>query len=143
MKILILVPAYNEEENIFNTIQDIIFKAPDVGYIVINDCSKDGTKAVLKENNIPYLDLPINLGIGGGVQAGYLYAMEHDYDIAIQFDGDGQHDASYVSQMIDYIAKEDYNMVIGSRFVEKTKYKQTFFTPQISTIYYQQSTNQY
>lgn len=119
MKILILVPAYNEEENIFNTIQDIIFKAPDVGYIVINDCSKDGTKAVLKENNIPYLDLPINLGIGGGVQAGYLYAMEHDYDIAIQFDGDGQHDASYIKDLIAPIESGHADVVIGSRFIEK------------------------
>lgn len=119
MKILILVPAYNEEENIFNTIQDIIFKAPSVGYIVINDCSEDGTKDVLKENNIPYLDLPINLGIGGGVQAGYLYAMEHDYDIAIQFDGDGQHDASYIKDLIAPIESGHADVVIGSRFIEK------------------------
>ncbi|WP_125116832.1 glycosyltransferase family 2 protein [Agathobaculum sp. Marseille-P7918] len=119
MKILIIIPAYNEEENIFNTIQDIRFKAPNVGYIVINDCSKDGTKAVLKENNIPYLDLPINLGIGGGVQAGYLYAMEHDYDIAIQFDGDGQHDALYIKDLIAPIESGQADVVIGSRFIEK------------------------
>lgn len=126
-KTLIVVPAYNEGEVIKKVVEDIESKNKNCDIVVINDGSKDNTLVQAKETNAIVLDLPNNLGIGGAVQTGFLYAYKNDYDIAIQIDGDGQHDASYVSQMIDYIAKEDYNMVIGSRFVEKTKYKQTFF----------------
>ena len=126
-KTLIVVPAYNEGEVIKKVVEDIEKNNPNCDIIVINDGSKDNTLKQAKETNAIVLDLPNNLGIGGAVQTGFLYAYKNDYDIVIQIDGDGQHDASYVSQMIDYIVKEDYNMVIGSRFVEKTKYKQTFF----------------
>lgn len=126
-KTLIVVPAYNEGEVIKKVVEDIESKNKNCDIVVINDGSKDNTLLQAKETNAIVLDLPNNLGIGGAVQTGFLYAYKNDYDIAIQIDGDGQHDASYVNQMIDYIAKEDYNMVIGSRFVEKTKYKQTFF----------------
>ena len=119
MRCLMIIPAYNEEDNILNTIEDIKLNALYMDYIVINDCSKDGTRAVLQKHDIPYIDLPINLGIGGGVQAGYLYALENDYDIAIQFDGDGQHDAKYIHKLIEPIEKGEADVVIGSRFIEK------------------------
>lgn len=119
MKTILIIPAYNEQENILRTIQDIEANAPDVDYVVINDCSKDNTKGILKDYGANYLDLPINLGIGGGVQTGYRYAMEHGYDIAIQFDGDGQHDASYISALIAPIVEGKADFVIGSRFIRK------------------------
>ena len=87
--------------------------------MVINDCSKDGTRRVLQENGIPYLDLPLNLGIGGGVQTGYKYAVEHGYDVTVQFDGDGQHDAAYISTLVKPILEGKADMVVGSRFVAK------------------------
>ena len=119
MKILVIVPAYNEQDNICKTVADIKENGGNVDYIVINDCSKDRTKDILRENNITYLDLPINLGIGGGVQSGYIYALENGYDIAIQFDGDGQHDAMYLNMLIDPIEKGEADVEIGSRFIEK------------------------
>ena len=86
MKVLVIVPAYNEEQNILKTIRDIQKSGPEsIQYLVINDCSTDKTKSVLRQAEANYLDLPINLGIGGGVQTGYRYALEYGYDIAIQF----------------------------------------------------------
>ena len=119
MKTLLIVPAYNEQENIVRTIQDIEANAPGTDYVVINDCSKDNTREILKQYGANFLDLPVNLGIGGGVQTGYRYALEHGYDIAIQFDGDGQHDAKYISALIAPIEADEADCTIGSRFVKK------------------------
>ena len=114
---LIIVPAYNEQDNIIRTIEDIKQNTPDTDYIVINDCSSDDTRTILRKKHANYLDVPVNLGIGGGVQTGYRYALEHGYDIAIQFDGDGQHDAQYISDLIAPIKGGQADMVIGSRFI--------------------------
>lgn len=119
MKILLIIPAYNEQDSILNTIADIQKNGGNVDYIVINDCSTDATKSVLKRAGVPFLDLPINLGIGGGVQTGYRFAQENDYDIAIQFDGDGQHCAKYLQDLIAPIAAGDADITIGSRFIRK------------------------
>ena len=119
MKVLIIIPAYNEQDNILATIADIQKNAPFGDYIVINDCSTDSTKSVLQLERANYLDLPVNLGIGGGVQTGYRYALENDYGIAIQFDGDGQHDASYIKKLIEPLEKGEADIAIGSRFIEK------------------------
>lgn len=91
MKKIVIIPAYNEQGSILNTIEDIRKNAPDFDYVVINDCSKDDTLKLCRKNGIRVLDLPINLGIGGAVQTGYLYAYRNNYDLAVQFDGDGQH----------------------------------------------------
>lgn len=119
MKTLVIIPAYNERENILKTIDDIKKFSADVDYIVVNDCSTDGTNDLLTQKGEPFLDLPINLGIGGAVQAGYRYAKEHGYDIAVQFDGDGQHSAQYIKSIIAPIEHGDADFVIGSRFIEK------------------------
>lgn len=122
-KILIIIPAYNEEASILNTYMEIINynKKYKTNYecIVINDGSKDNTENILVENKIPHLKLPNNLGIGGAVQAGYKYAYENDYDIAIQFDGDGQHDVNYIKDIVKPIEKNKANFVIGSRFIKE------------------------
>lgn len=118
MKKLIIIPAYNEEENIEGFLDKLDKNYCDYDYIVINDCSKDSTKEILKKRNAEFLDLPINLGIGGGVQSGYLYALENDYDIAIQMDGDGQHLPEYLERLITPIENGQADAVIGSRFIE-------------------------
>ena len=130
-KILIIIPAYNEEENILKTYTKIkeYNKKNKTNYdmIVINDGSTDNTKKILKENNIPHINLIHNLGIGGAVQTGYKYAYENNYDIAVQFDGDGQHDVRYVEKIIKPIIEKKADFVIGSRFVENMKtFKTTF-----------------
>lgn len=123
MKKLIIIPAYNEEKNILKVCNGITEynKANKDNYdiIVINDGSTDNTETVLNENNIPHIKLIRNLGIGGAVQTGYKYAQENNYDIAIQYDGDGQHNIEYVKNIIKPIEESKANMVIGSRFVEK------------------------
>lgn len=119
MKTLVIIPAYNEAENIQNTIEDIKQNSGDVDYIVIDDCSTDGTGELLAQDGATFLRLPINLGIGGGVQTGYRYAKDRDYDIAIQFDGDGQHNARYIKDLIAPIERGEADFVIGSRFIAK------------------------
>ena len=121
MKVLMIIPAYNEEKNIVETIsklKEIKLKDHTLDYIVINDGSTDQTKKVCKENKINMIDLPFNLGIGGAVQTGYKYAYYNNYDIAIQYDGDGQHDGNYIKDLIEEIKKGN-NIVIGSRFVSE------------------------
>lgn len=126
MKKLIIIPAYNESENIKDTVENIKRIVPDFDYVVINDHSTDQTLQVLKENNINYVNLPINLGIGGAVQTGYKYAYTNDYDVAVQVDGDGQHDVSYLSALSDTLITDDADMVIGSRFIESEGFQSTF-----------------
>ena len=117
MKKLVIIPAYNEEESILETVRDIRKNAADFDYVVINDCSKDRTLEICRANGIHVLDLPVNLGIGGAVQTGYLYALKNGYDIAVQVDGDGQHDAKYLRPMLEALERESADMVIGSRFI--------------------------
>lgn len=120
MKIILIIPAYNEEDNIVNVCNQIE-KFSDYEYIVINDGSKDSTEDLLCKNNIRHITLLHNLGIGGAVQTGYKYAYENNFDIAVQFDGDGQHDINYVSKLIEPIINNKADMVIGSRFLKESK----------------------
>ena len=118
MKILVIVPAYNEEDAIIDTIKNIgQMKAVDI--LVINDASVDRTRKLLFENNVEHIDLPLNLGIGGGVQTGYIYAVENDYDIAVQMDGDGQHPVEELEKLLMPIVEDEADIVIGSRFITK------------------------
>ena len=100
MKTLIIVPAYNEELNIENVVRDIKENCPSADVLVVDDCSRDGTHEALKKLGIDHLSFISNLGIGGGVQAGYLYAWNKGYDIAVQFDGDGQHRGDFLKDVI-------------------------------------------
>lgn len=117
MRKLIIIPAYNEQASIVKTVMDIKENAPDFDYIVINDCSTDDTLQVCMENGIKCLKLPVNLGIGGAVQSGYLYGFREGYDVAVQFDGDGQHSAKYLETMVQAMQEQQADMVIGSRFI--------------------------
>lgn len=124
-KILLIIPAYNEEEAILETCQSIFDFNKHHGchydVLVINDCSKDNTPKILVDNNISHIDLVHNLGIGGAVQTGYKYAYQNGYDIAIQFDGDGQHDINSVTDLIAPIINGEADFTVGSRFVENSK----------------------
>lgn len=119
MKKLIIIPAYNEAENIEKTIDAITKKAKDFDYIIINDCSSDETLKICEEKGYNVVSLPINLGIGGAVQTGYKYALQNGYDVAVQVDGDGQHDPAFLHMMVDYMVEKKCDMVIGSRFINK------------------------
>ena len=126
MKVLVIIPCYNESENILAVVQRLTTLCPQVDYLVVNDCSSDNTLSILREHGIHHLNLPLNLGIGGGVQSGYLYAMEHDYDITVQMDGDGQHDPHFLQQVIAPVAEGKLDMCIGSRFIEKKGFQTSF-----------------
>lgn len=126
MKKLVIIPCYNEQEAIVQTVREIGEKAPDFDYVVINDCSADNTKQILLDNHIRFIDLPINLGIGGAVQTGYLYARDHGYDAAVQVDGDGQHDPAFLPAMFEEMTAKNADMIIGSRFIKKEGFQSTF-----------------
>lgn len=116
-KVLVIVPAYNEQDCIVETVRRI--KETGYDYVVVNDGSKDNTLKLCCENGINVLDLPQNLGIGGAVQAGHKYAQHYGYDIDVQVDGDGQHDPSYIPQLVKMI-EDGADLAIGSRFVQET-----------------------
>ena len=118
MKAIVIVPAYNEQDNIRNTLKDLRENGAGADILVMNDCSTDRTEKILKEEGVNYLSFPVNLGIGGGVQAGYQYARDNRYEIAIQFDGDGQHEAKYLKDLMAPLISGEADIAIGSRFVE-------------------------
>ena len=126
MKILIIIPAYNEQENIERVVDNLTEHYPQYDYLVVNDCSTDATGEILKKRGYNHISLPVNLGIGGAVQSGYLYAAQNGYDIAIQIDGDGQHDPAYIEKLIEPIVRGESNMTIGSRFIEKQGFQTSF-----------------
>lgn len=121
MRVLIIVPAYNEALNIEKTIKDLQENAREYDYVIINDCSKDNTKEICKKNGFNVISLPINYGLTSVVQIGMKYAKENGYDVVLQFDGDGQHDAKYIKKLVDEIERNNCDVVIGSRFVTEKK----------------------
>lgn len=120
LKVLVVIPAYNEALNIEKTVQDIQLNAPDVDYVVVNDGSKDNTLDVIQKNHFNHIDGFCNLGLFGAVQTGFKLAMKENYDVVIQFDGDGQHSAKYIDAMVKEIENGN-DIVIGSRFVSEKK----------------------
>lgn len=119
MKCLIIIPAYNESENIEKVINNLTENYPQYDYVIVNDGSTDNTKEICRRNQYNVLTLPVNMGIGGAVQTGYRYAMENGYDAAVQIDGDGQHDVSFLDGMLKLLEEGQADVVIGSRFMEK------------------------
>lgn len=125
-KVILIIPAYNEQGSIKNTVNkieefkhnnDLVFQ---LDYIVINDGSTDNTAKILDKHAINHIDLIQNLGIGGGVQTGYIYALRQGYDVALQFDGDGQHDIASIESLVVPVLKDEADFVIGSRFIDKS-----------------------
>lgn len=127
MKVLLIIPAYNEEDNIQNTISNIeqfttnnINLDFELDYIIINDGSTDNTKEICERQGFNVVNLIQNLGIGGAVQTGYMYAETYGYDVAVQFDGDGQHDINSLPRLLEPIIRGSADFVVGSRFVDGT-----------------------
>ena len=120
-RVIAVVPAYNERDNIVSTIEDLQTNAPGVDYVIVNDGSKDDTLDICREHGYNVVDLPVNLGLAGAFQTGMRYAHEHDYDYAIQFDADGQHSAAYIEEMVKVAENKGANIVIGSRFATQKK----------------------
>ena len=120
MKCLVIIPAYNEEENIVRVVENLKNNYPMYDYIVINDGSSDSTAKICRKNGYELVDLPVNLGLAGAFQTGLKYAYRNGYDYAIQFDADGQHRPEFIGPMLDKI-QEGYDIVIGSRFVGEKK----------------------
>lgn len=120
MRVLVIIPAYNEEDSILNTVSELRSVCPDYDYLVVNDGSRDRTAAICRKNGLHLLDLPVNLGLSGAVQAGMKYAWRHGYDAAVQFDADGQHRPEYLPDMVNKL-QEGFDLVIGSRFVTEKK----------------------
>ena len=124
MKVLIIIPAFNEEKSIVHVVESVTALASDYDYLVVNDGSTDNTYEVCVRNNIHVINLPVNLGIGGAMQTGYKYAYRNGYDVAVQLDGDGQHNPFYVNTMVEMIKSGQADLVIGSRFLENKVFNQ-------------------
>jgi glycosyltransferase involved in cell wall biosynthesis len=122
-KILIIIPAYNEAKSIEIVIQEIRNHFSQGDILVVNDGSTDRTSEKARGSGVVVLDLPFNLGIGGAMQAGYRYAYEKGYDIAVQVDGDGQHDPKEIPKLLEILEKKEADMTLGSRFVGVPSYK--------------------
>lgn len=127
-RVLVIIPAYNEEEVISAVIRKIkrhtdLEMTVGLDLIVINDGSRDSTAQKALNEGVRVVTLPFNLGIGGAMQTGYIYARDNNYDIAVQVDADGQHDPSYLNNLFNALKEVKCDMVIGSRYVETTSYK--------------------
>jgi glycosyltransferase involved in cell wall biosynthesis len=123
MKLLIIIPAYNEKDNIRRVVHNLKLVCPFADYVVVNDGSKDGTGEICRKHGFNLIDLPVNLGLSGRFQAGVKYRREKDYDRVLQFDADGQHLPQFIKKMIDCMTDTGADIVIGSRFLEKEKPK--------------------
>jgi len=130
-KIAVIIPAFNEEKSIgkvLTKIQELKTEADfSLTAVVVNDCSTDNTISEAKKYPCVVLELPVNLGIGGAVQTGFIYAYEKGFDFALQLDGDGQHPPEEISKFIDYIKTNDADVVVGSRFITNEGFRSTFF----------------
>ena len=121
MRILIVIPAYNEAENITRVMEELKETVPDADYVIVNDGSADGTAEICREKGYRLIDLPVNLGLTGAFQTGVRYAWLEDYDAVLQLDADGQHDPRYVKDMVRVMEEKKADLVIASRFVTEKK----------------------
>jgi len=121
LNLLIIIPAYNEAENIERVVNNLIENYLQYDYVVVNDGSSDDTRKICAKKGYNFLDLPINVGLAGAIRAGIRYANYHGYDYAVQIDGDGQHDPKYIKDMLEKMRSAQADIVIGSRYKEKKK----------------------
>lgn len=130
MKLLIIVPCFNEQVSLPQLLADLnMVKLPEkyeIDVAVVNDCSADKTRDIALSNNVKLIDLPVNLGIGGAVQSGLKYALQNNFDLAVQMDGDGQHPPKELVKLLTCFEETNANLVIGSRFIVKEGFQSTF-----------------
>jgi hypothetical protein len=125
LRTLAIVPAYNEQDSIGTVLEEIRAAEPDLHVVVVNDASVDRTAAIAARAGVTVLNLPFNVGIGGAMQTGYQYALEHGFELAIQVDGDGQHDPREIGRVLEPILDGRADLVVGTRFVEGGGYRGT------------------
>ncbi len=135
-RLLAIVPAFNESGNIARTVKDILMHAPGVDVMVVDDGSSDNTVQQAREHGAMVAQLPFNLGIGGAVQTGLRYAFEMQYDYAFQIDGDGQHDARFINNIVRPLLDDAADMCIGSRFLELNEGFQSSFSRRIGINFF-------
>ena len=121
MKVLAVVPAFNEEECLANTIADLKAKCPDVDYLIVNDGSSDATQEIIAQKGLNGVNLPVNTGLNSAFRTGMKYALRNGYDAVIQFDADGQHLPSYIPQMTAKLGETNADIVIASRYLDGTQ----------------------
>lgn len=120
MNILAVIPAFNEEECLTNTVSDLMATCPEVDYLIVNDGSSDSTSDIIKSQRLNGLDLPVNTGLPSAFRAGMKYAKRRGYDCVVQFDADGQHLPAYIPVMAEALAANEADIVIASRFLDGT-----------------------
>jgi glycosyltransferase involved in cell wall biosynthesis len=125
LRVLVIVPAFNEAKNLPRVLANLREAAPECDVCVVDDGSTDDTSRIARASGVTVLQLPLNLGIGGAVQSGYLWAQRHDYDVAIQIDGDGQHDPAFIREVVKPLAAGSADMVVGSRFLSEGGFRST------------------
>ena len=125
-KVLVIIPAYNEENSIGDVVREVRSSEPQFDILVVNDASTDRTASIARNMGVTVASLPFNLGIGGAVQTGFKYAKQHGYDIAVQVDADGQHDATFLGRLIAPIVKGETDISVGSRFLYNGNSKPPF-----------------
>jgi glycosyltransferase involved in cell wall biosynthesis len=116
-RVLVVIPAYNEEESLARTVQEVRLKAPGLDLLVVDDGSRDGTVEVARRLGVPFVSLPVNLGVGGALQTGFRYAVGHGYEVGVQLDADGQHDPAYLEALLAPVLAARADVSIGSRYV--------------------------
>ncbi|AKT48573.1 glycosyl transferase family 2 [Olsenella sp. oral taxon 807] len=121
MRILAIIPAFNEEDCLAETVAELRQACPDVDYLIIDDGSSDATRDVMREHNLNGVSLPINTGLASAFRTGMKYALRRGYDAVIQFDADGQHIPSYIDPMAQALAHSDADVVIASRYLDGTQ----------------------
>jgi hypothetical protein len=122
-RVLVIIPAHNEEDSLPGTLAEVRSKAPGVDILIVDDGSRDGTSRIAREHGIQVVRHPVNLGVGGALQTGFRFAVEHGYDIGVQLDADGQHDPAYLNVLLEPVLKGECEVSIGSRYVTSTGYK--------------------
>lgn len=122
-RVLVIIPAHNEEESLPATLAEVRAKAPGVEVLIVDDGSRDATSRVARAAGVPVVRHPVNLGVGGALQTGFRFAVEHGYDIGVQLDADGQHDPAYLEPLLAPVRAGTCDVSIGSRFLEETGYK--------------------
>ena len=120
LRVLVVLPAWNEAASLPAVLNEIHSHLPDVGVVVVNDGSADATSAVARAHGAQVLDLPFNIGVGGAMRAGFRFALANDFDAVVQVDADGQHDPRDVPALLAQLA--DADIVIGARFAERGEY---------------------
>mgnify|MGYP000103033052 CR=1 FL=1 len=126
IRVLVIIPAHNEQENLAKTIEEVRLNAPFADILVVDDGSTDETVYIAKCMGVKVISLPFNLGIGGAVQTGFKYALHEGYDVVIQVDADGQHDPAYIPKLVDYLLAKKVDIVIGSRYLNNDPPKLSF-----------------